>query len=116
MVRLGKCIYFQGYVDISQSPWHFKTVYNYHVLQVLNKHQIGIGRLGFQLVLLIAAVSADDVTYFPSMSVRSRGKKVVTLQSAAQCVLKVVASRWRLCTSKWCGRLIPVLLLVTVQS
>lgn len=47
LVRLGKCIYFQGYVDISQSPWHFKTVYNYHVLQVLNKHQIGIGRAGF---------------------------------------------------------------------
>ena len=28
MVRLGKCIYFQGYVDIFQSPWHIKTVYN----------------------------------------------------------------------------------------
>lgn len=56
-------------------------------------------------------MSADDVIYFPSVSVPSREKKVVTLQSTAQCVLKVAASRWHLCTSEWCGRLIPVLLL-----
>ena len=56
-------------------------------------------------------MSADDAIYFPSVSVPSREKKVVTPQCTAQCVPKAAASRWHLCSSEWCGRLVPVLLL-----